>query len=169
VAERRTGRHEFTREGRNLYQKGAGAGQVNGSMLWKVQAAHGVRWPWYHAAHARCKDDIGRSEYPTSAGLSSNHSFAHNPRLFCLKEPPLTGPSDKAPIFLPYLCYLRAFGRCSPPAITQPNFSSVFSSADSLHQLRSFLHGVTRPLVTSSVVPAWASAFSTLPKQHERN
>jgi hypothetical protein len=86
------------------------------------------------------QDDIGRSEYPTSAGLSFDHSFAHSPRLFCLKEPPLTSPSDKAPIFLPYLCYLRAFGRSSPPAITQPNFSSVLSSADSLHQLRSLLH-----------------------------
>jgi hypothetical protein len=62
------------------------------------------------------EDDIGRTEYPSSAGLTFNHSFAHTPRLFCLKEPPLTSRRDKASIFLPYLCYLRAFGRYSPPS-----------------------------------------------------
>lgn len=63
------------------------------------------------------EDDIGHAEYPTSAGLTFNHSFAHTcPALSARKFLLVTCRSDKAPSTLPYLCYLRAFGRCPPPS-----------------------------------------------------
>jgi hypothetical protein len=106
------------------------------------------------------EDDIGRTEYPTSAGLTFNHSFAHTSRLFCLKEPPLTSRRDKASIFLPYLCCSST----SEPSVAVPRHQSttelllgLLFGRLSLHQLRSFLHGERRLLVTSPVAPVWAS------------